>query len=69
MYRAQEKENLAKLDERDAAENATLKDELRKGTGGTPCGGWRTPRGRRPRGAERARLVGGLVGTNEEGID
>ena len=36
MYRAQEKENLAKLDERDAAENAMLKDELRKGTGVNP---------------------------------
>ena len=36
LYRAREKENLAKLDERDAAEKAMLGDELRKGAGLNP---------------------------------
>jgi hypothetical protein len=69
MYRAQEKENLAKLDERDAAENATLKDELRKGTGANPLRWLAHATRRAPTRAEyeHKKLVERLVGTNEEG--
>ena len=67
MYRAQEKENLALLDERDAAENALIKDELRKGTGANPLR-WLAHAARRaPTRAEyeHKRLVERLVARRE----
>jgi hypothetical protein len=67
MYRAQEKENLALLDERDAAENALIKDELRKGTGVNPLR-WLAHAARRaPTRAEyeHKRLVERLVARRE----
>jgi hypothetical protein len=67
MYRAQEKENLDLLDERDAAENALIKDELRKGTGVNPLR-WLAHAARRaPTRAEyeHKRLVERLVARRE----
>lgn len=67
MYRAQEKENLAALDERDAAENATLKDELRKGAGANPLRWLAHATRRAPTRAEyeHRRLVQRLVAKHE----